>query len=156
MHSYAHVLSYLRSLPSTPERPEALPRAVQVGLQSPSRLESLLELCDEADFLGLEALSNLCRQEISRVQRTPTSTCLGGSGIFRGKTGSVRSFRTVVEQCQPQDVRSSELRTSTGSASVTTKSVTRDSSPDKDLLRERSKEKTGLRYEVGSPPPGWI
>lgn len=164
--SYTHVLAYLRTLPSIPEQPETLPRAVQqLGPQSPSRLESLLELCDEASYLGLEALYKLCCREINRVQRAPLPTCVGGT--LRGKTGSVRSFHTLVEQqCQPhQEVRPSELRASKGSSNARTpvKSATRESSSsssceNKDLLvvRERSRERRGRKYEVGSPPPGWI
>ncbi|KAG8218852.1 hypothetical protein J3R82DRAFT_4531 [Butyriboletus roseoflavus] len=156
---YTHVFAYLRS---PPEQPETLPRAVQLGSMSPSRLESLLELRDEASYLGLDELYALCCHEINRSHRSPLPTAAGR--MLRGKTGSVHSLRTLVEQCQPhQEAKLSELRVSKGNSSArTAKSATRESSSsssceNKDVsVRERSRQVKGSKYEMGSPPPGWI
>lgn len=138
-----------------------LPRAVQLGSTSPSRLESLLDLRDEASYLGLDELYALCCQEINRSHRSPLPTTAGR--MLRGKTGSVHSLRTLVEQCQPhQEAQPSELQVSKGNSSVRTKSATRESSSgssfeNKDVtIRERSRQVKGIKYEIESPPPGWI
>ncbi|KAF8558771.1 hypothetical protein OG21DRAFT_1493623 [Imleria badia] len=153
---YTHVLAYLRSAPSTPEHPEALPRALQLGSMSPSRLESLLELADEARYLGLAELEKLCAHELHRCQRAPLSTI--SDGMPRGQTtGSVHSFHTVVERCQSRQ----ELRASKGNSGSrrTAKGETREASSgssfeNKDVLRGR--QGRSVKYEVGSAPPGWI
>ncbi|KAF8195830.1 hypothetical protein K438DRAFT_1483943, partial [Mycena galopus ATCC 62051] len=60
---YVHILAYLRS-PRTSEGPELLPpRAARAGL------DSLLELRDEAAYLGLEDLHKLCVEEIRQQHR---------------------------------------------------------------------------------------
>jgi hypothetical protein len=160
---YAHVLAYLRSVPSTPQHPEALPRAVQAQLGSSLRLESLLELRDEASYLGLTELEKLCCHEIHRFQRSPLSTSAGGT-LTRGQTGSVHSFHTLVERCQSrQEVRPSEPRVSKGnSGGRTPTSGAREYSSgssfeNKDVLvRERGRRGKSIKHEVGSAPPGWI
>ncbi|KAH0840129.1 hypothetical protein J3R83DRAFT_1106 [Lanmaoa asiatica] len=160
--SYVHVLAYLRSLPGTPERPEVLPRAAQLGSMSPSRLESLLELRDEASYLGLVELYKLCCHEISRFHRSPLpTTSTAAAGVLRGKTGSVHSFRTVIEQCQPHpEVQPSELQpVSKGNGGArTAKFAFRDSGSsssceNKDVLVRQGR---GVKYEMRSPPVGWI
>ncbi|KAI0796686.1 hypothetical protein C8Q75DRAFT_741966 [Abortiporus biennis] len=69
---YAHILTYLRSPPSTADRPSVLPRAAHLNSSSSSRLEALLELRDEARYLGLEELYRLCTDEI-RLRNTPAN-----------------------------------------------------------------------------------
>lgn len=62
---YAHVLAYLRSTPGA--TPECIPRSVQYQQPTPAaRLESLIELRDEAAYLKLEALHRLCVDEIRK------------------------------------------------------------------------------------------
>ncbi|KAH6914850.1 hypothetical protein BKA70DRAFT_556616 [Coprinopsis sp. MPI-PUGE-AT-0042] len=62
---YAHILAYLRSTPGA--TPECIPRSVQHSQPTPAaRLESLIELRDEAAFLKLEALHRLCVDEIRK------------------------------------------------------------------------------------------
>ncbi|KAI6164912.1 hypothetical protein EDD17DRAFT_1775255 [Pisolithus thermaeus] len=63
---YAHILAYLRLLPSSPESPDVLPRAALLGSASRARLEALLELRDEASYLGLDELYKLCTHEINQ------------------------------------------------------------------------------------------
>ena len=61
---YAHILAYLRTLPSTPEHPAILPRPVQLTSTSSSRLDALLELRDEAKYLDLDEMYKLCTDEL--------------------------------------------------------------------------------------------
>ncbi|KAI9574470.1 hypothetical protein HD554DRAFT_2011261 [Boletus coccyginus] len=160
---YAHVLAYLRSLPSTPGHPEALPRAVQLlGSATSCRFESLLELCDEARYLGLAELEKLCCYEMHRFQRSLPST--SACGLPRGQTGSVHSSHTLVERCQSrQEVRPSEPQVPKGnSGGNTVRSAPRESSSgssfeNKDAaVREQTRQGRGFKHEAGPPPPGWI
>ncbi|KAG6378924.1 hypothetical protein JVT61DRAFT_13209 [Boletus reticuloceps] len=96
---YTHLLAYLRSAPSTPEHPETLPLAVQLGMSpSDSRLESLHELREEASYLGLVDLEMLCCHEIHRFQRVllPAFSTVGRLVARRGPCiRSERSSRDV-------------------------------------------------------------
>ena len=79
---YTHILAYLRT-PASPDQPGVLPRAVRLSHKCPpAKTETLLELRDEANFLGLEELSKLCAEELSKY--TPSSP---------SKSGSLRSFK---------------------------------------------------------------
>lgn len=64
--SYAHVLSYLRSSAASPTMPDTLPRNVklQTSTAGPSRFDALLDLRDEAAYLGLTALMKICNEEL--------------------------------------------------------------------------------------------
>lgn len=145
---YAHILAYLRSLPSSPENPEVLPRAALLGSASRARLEALLELRDEASYLGLDELYKLCTREINQRHSVfghshNTSSC----GV------SIRSLHTVVEQnSSVQDSRSSLLSNGTSKSGVLS-SVSHISG-----LRRRSASRTRRGSGVASepPPPGWI
>ncbi|PIL37133.1 hypothetical protein GSI_00825 [Ganoderma sinense ZZ0214-1] len=97
---YTHVLAYLRSLPS-PEHPATLPHAVRLN-GSPGRLEALLELRDEASYLGLEELHALCVDELRHRQPCPN---LGGLGLhMRGfSNASTKSLHTLRETSEPVD-----------------------------------------------------
>ncbi|KAF8450296.1 hypothetical protein L210DRAFT_3639436 [Boletus edulis BED1] len=160
---YTHLLAYLRSAPSTPEHSESLPLAVQLGTSpSDSRLESLHELREEASYLGLVDLDMLCCHEIHRFQRVLLPAFSTG-GTPRGKTGSVHSVRTVVEECQSRkEPVPSALPLLKCNGTYTTKSATREYSSGSSFenkhasVRERGRQRRGIKYEVGSPPPGWI
>ncbi|KDQ64556.1 hypothetical protein JAAARDRAFT_28201 [Jaapia argillacea MUCL 33604] len=99
--SYAHILNYLRSPSSSP----ILPRAVQLLPSLPrheasSRLDLLLELRDEARYLGLEELYKLCTEEIRLRQSfsLPNYTHThrrGGSNTSANGT-SIHSVQTLV------------------------------------------------------------
>lgn len=72
---YAHILAYLRT-PTDSSATVALPRAAQLTSASSSRLDSLLELRDEATYLGLDELVQLCTDELAargNLVRTPRS-----------------------------------------------------------------------------------
>lgn len=63
---YTHILAYLRTPPS-PDQPGVLPRAVRLSHNYlPARVETLLELRDEANFLNLQELVRLCTEEINK------------------------------------------------------------------------------------------
>ncbi|KAI6047132.1 hypothetical protein EDC04DRAFT_589126 [Pisolithus marmoratus] len=145
---YAHILSYLRSLPSSPEVPEVLPRAVHLGSASRAHLEALLELRDEASYLGLDELYGLCMHEINQRHSIFDHSRSASSCAM-----SIRSLHTVVEQnSSMQDSRSSQM------SNGTSKSGILSSVPHHLGLRGRSTG--GTRSESGvtskSPPPGWI
>jgi len=92
---YAHILSYLRSPPSTPENPALLPRAVQLSSSSSARLEALLELRDEARYLDLDELYKLCNDEIRLRTVRPAGLGLHVRGFSSASTTSLRSVTTL-------------------------------------------------------------
>lgn len=145
---YAHILAYLRSLPSSPENPEVLPRAAFLGSASRARLEALLELRDEASYLGLDELYKLCTHEINQRH-----SIFGHSRNASSCGVSIRSLHTVVEQnSSVRDSRSSQM------SNGTSKSGVLSSVPHHSGLRERSASRTRSESGVASksPPPGWI
>jgi hypothetical protein len=99
-YRYAHVLTYLRS-PTT--SPATLPRAAQLTTTSSSRLEALLELRDEAVFLGLDELAKLCADELAARHRARAASRMshartgsGASESAHSRTPSHDSTRTLV------------------------------------------------------------
>ncbi|KIJ70509.1 hypothetical protein HYDPIDRAFT_105258 [Hydnomerulius pinastri MD-312] len=155
---YAHILTYLRSLPGTPENPELLPHAVTLGSLSRSRLEALLELRDEASYLGLDELHKLCCAEVNQRQSVALSTHLRGASS--SSSASIHSLHTVIEQCQPnEDVRSSRVSSDTTRSGrfTATEAILRSPAPRLSSLRERSRTRNLQdRADSKSPPPGWI
>ncbi|KAI0771608.1 hypothetical protein BD413DRAFT_613112 [Trametes elegans] len=99
---YAHVLTYLRSPPATPESPGTLPHAARLN-GSLARLEALLELRDEACYLGLADLEKLCTDELRNRQATPSSLGLGlhMRGFSNSSSQSARSLHTLRERAEP-------------------------------------------------------
>ncbi|KAH9943457.1 uncharacterized protein BXZ73DRAFT_40786 [Epithele typhae] len=106
---YVHILSYLRSPPSTPGTPASLPHGVRLnGLCA--RMESLLELRDEACYLGLDELQKLCLDELRHRQASPAPAGMGLGLHMRGFSTSsasassrslpVHVFREASEQSQ--------------------------------------------------------
>jgi hypothetical protein len=85
-------MAYLRSAPSTPECPTMLPHAVQLISSSTSRLEALLDLRDEASYLDLDELQQLCNAEIRHRESIFSHTQVGSSGSDRS-LHSVHTFR---------------------------------------------------------------
>ncbi|KZT74370.1 hypothetical protein DAEQUDRAFT_742558 [Daedalea quercina L-15889] len=132
---YAHILSYLRSPPSTPENPAVLPRAVQLTGSSTSRLEALLELRDEARYLDLDELYKLCNDELRLRQARPFPGPLGLHirGLSNASSASLRSVTTLRDIAEDDAGKVEE----TQRGRPTTK-----------------KEAVGLRRP--NPQPGWI
>ena len=94
---YAHILSYLRTPLSTPEHPAVIPRAVQLGSSSRARLEALLELRDEANYLGLEELFKLCNDQLCS-RRSEVHQARGSVS----SAASIHSLHTVQEDIKPR------------------------------------------------------
>lgn len=101
--SYDHILAYLRSPPTTADHVASLPHAVQLHAATPARLEALLMLRDEAAYLGLSELVELCSAELRRnpnvyltqLMRTPSHVHTHSRGASHG---SMRSMGTVRER----------------------------------------------------------
>ena len=98
---YAHILTYLRSPAAASEHSPTLPHAARLNGSS-ARLEALLELRDEASYLGLEELHRLCVDELRHRQPSPS---LGGLGLhMRGfSNASNKSLHTLRETPEPID-----------------------------------------------------
>ncbi|KAF9464499.1 hypothetical protein BDZ94DRAFT_1256587 [Collybia nuda] len=160
---YVHILNYLRASLSTPEAIEILPRGTQLQSSSHQRLESLLDLRDEAAYLGLDGLHKLCIDELRlrhgpRLHARGHSTSTGGSA--QSMHASVYSLHTLLERVE-SDMRS-ENHDSDASDSKAGKDSSNEmgsmKSPPTPLswtgpLRERSQ---GRHSPSRSPPAGWI
>jgi hypothetical protein len=102
-YRYDHILAYLRSPPSTVDHVASLPHAVQLHAATPARLEALLILRDEAAYLGLSELVELCSAELRRnpnvyltqLMRTPSHVHAHSRGASHG---SIRSMGTLRER----------------------------------------------------------
>ncbi|KAF9009014.1 hypothetical protein BDQ17DRAFT_1236649 [Cyathus striatus] len=106
---YVHILNYLRSPIATTEYPEILPRACSYVLLKYS-FEALIELRDEAAYLGLEDLHRLCNEEI-RLRHGARLHTRGNSntstaGSVHSLHASVYSLHTLLERVET-DIRSS-------------------------------------------------
>ncbi|KAF7355366.1 hypothetical protein MSAN_01453200 [Mycena sanguinolenta] len=91
---YPYILGYLRS-PRTSGGPEVLPpRVVRAGL------DSLLELRDEAAYLGLDDLHKLCVEEIRQQYRARPRSTRGQSsvGSIHSVHPSISSVHTLLDQ----------------------------------------------------------
>ncbi|RXW24723.1 hypothetical protein EST38_g1160 [Candolleomyces aberdarensis] len=113
---YAHILSYLRSNPGTPENPEVIPRAVLYNSPSQaSRLESLIELRDEAAYLNLENLHKMCSDEMVRMRHAPPPKMHARGNSLSGSSGptsmvqslraSVYTLHTLLERAETDGVQ---------------------------------------------------
>jgi hypothetical protein len=129
-HRYDHILTYLRSPPTTVDHVASLPYAVQLHAATPARIEALLVLRDEATYLGLSELVELCTAELrrnpnvhlSQLTRTPSHVHTHTRGLSSGSMRSMRSMGTLRERDENDtgadaDIGSnSTSRDSTGSA----------------------------------------
>lgn len=112
---YAHILSYLRTPLFIPEHPAIIPRAVQLASSSRARLEALLELRDEASYLGLDELFKLCNEEICNRH----STAIHARAGSMSSSASIHSLHTVQEGGEPGEMGRSSSRSSGRSTRVT-------------------------------------
>jgi hypothetical protein len=158
-------MAYLRSAPSTPEHPTIIPRAVQLIFSSSSRLEALLELRDEASYLGLDELQQLCNAEIRHRESMLSHTHVGSTG----SGPSVQSLHTFRDRPSSESHGADEFTVGARRDSI----VTHKSAPqERDGARSmapvapapaashsRSRSRTvPLRSPpiCAVPPPGWI
>ncbi|KAK7061775.1 hypothetical protein R3P38DRAFT_2493523 [Favolaschia claudopus] len=147
---YVHILTYLRS-PRVSEGPEVLPpRAARAGL------DSLLELRDEAAYLGLEDLHKLCVEQIRQQQQRPrlrTAREHSSAGSIHSLHASVSSLQTMLERVERHHSRSmsKESVAEMGKPSPPTRS------PPTPESWVSKKITSSLRQgSIRSPPAGWI
>ncbi|KAI9467011.1 hypothetical protein BJY52DRAFT_1208523 [Lactarius psammicola] len=121
---YDHILAYLRSPPSTINHLASLPPALQLNAGSPARLEALLALRDEAAYLDLPELVQLCVAELRRNSnghppqhsRTPSHVLAHTRGASNGSMRSMDTLREYDERDADTGSTSSTGRDSIGSA----------------------------------------
>ncbi|KAG6811310.1 hypothetical protein H0H92_008022 [Tricholoma furcatifolium] len=156
---YPHILGYLRSPLASPDVPECLPRGISM-MSSSHRLESLLELRDEAAYLGLEGLHKMAVDEI-RNRHGPRLHTRGASAstLAHSLCASVYSLQAPLERVegdiQPgvRDSRSSESR------SVKEDSIGRISPrslPTPESWHEPGQREGGHSPAPNPPSAGWI
>ncbi|KAG6857109.1 hypothetical protein H0H87_009670 [Tephrocybe sp. NHM501043] len=146
---YTHIFNYLRSLPGSSDAPETLPRSVQM-LPSHQRLEGLLELRDEAAYLGLDGLHKLCVDEI-RMRHAHRLHSRGQSS-----SSLAQSLHVLLERVEsdmhpsPRDSRSSHSR-STKEGSVDMRSP-----PTPESWNGSSRVQHSPAPARSPPAAGWI
>ncbi|RDX55597.1 hypothetical protein OH76DRAFT_1468827 [Lentinus brumalis] len=170
---YAHILTYLRSPVSTSEAPAILPHGARLN-GSTSRLEALLELRDEAAYLGLEELQKLCTDELRHRHPSPSGS-LNGLGLhMRGfSNASSKSLHTLRETPEPpaeSEVKSIQrksddsgfassgagTRKSGGSAEADAPWPSPGSLKERVALKEASANKDGFSTLKARPTGPWI
>ncbi|KAI0638169.1 hypothetical protein C8Q77DRAFT_1153838 [Trametes polyzona] len=175
---YAHILTYLRSPHSTPGSPATVPHAARLNGSS-ARLEALLELRDEACYLGLDELERICNDELRHHrQATPSSLGLGlhMRGFSNASNHSARSLHTLRERAEPGEVDGLDkaaLRKSDDSGFASGEAGARRSGSSAELdgpwpsppaltqrtqalLREKSPRKDGFSSLKAKPTGEWI
>jgi hypothetical protein len=160
---YSHILTHLRSSLASPDAPDTLPRAAHLQSSSQSRLEALIELRDEAAYLGLDGLHKLCTDEL-RHRHGPRLHTRGHSA---SSAGSVHSLRASVHSLHAllgrveNDLRSNQPDSKAADEKSIIKDMTNEvavRSPPTPLSwnghgRARSQSR---QSSVRSPPAGWI
>ncbi|KAI0750699.1 hypothetical protein C8Q80DRAFT_1099343 [Daedaleopsis nitida] len=167
---YAHILTYLRSPTSTPDSSAILPHGARLN-GCASRVEALIELHDEAAYLGLEELQRLCADELRHRQPSPPG--LGGLGLhMRGlSNGSSKSLHTLREAVEPiEPVVKAAQRNSDDSGFASTGAGTRKSGGSSEpeapwpsppglkerAVLERSPKKNHAATLKAKPTGAWI
>ncbi|KAI9448038.1 hypothetical protein H4582DRAFT_2124209 [Lactarius indigo] len=121
---YDHILAYLRSSPTTIDNVASLPPALQLYAGSSGRLEALIALRDEAAYLDLPELVQLCVTELRRNSnghppqhsRTPSHVLAHTRGPSNGSVRSMDTLREYDERDADTGSTSSTGRDSVGSA----------------------------------------
>lgn len=132
---YAHILTYLRSGSNTPGM---LPRAASLALSAdPIRVEALCELRDEARYLELTELVELCEKELRarapKLKHTASSSSLREYKFGSGSDGT-------------------GARISSGSEGIESRlKEYKFGNPAVESLREEEGEEDGSGFE--GPPP---
>ncbi|KAI0650794.1 hypothetical protein C8Q79DRAFT_998560 [Trametes meyenii] len=145
---YAHILAYLRSPHSSSDSPTPLPHAARLN-GTAARFDALVDLRDEAAYLGLAELQSLCTDELRNHQhqhqphRTGTHAhAPGGLGLglhMRGFSNasnhSTRSLHTLRERAEPAENEGGDRRSDdSGFASGETGTRRSGSSGELDVL----------------------
>ncbi|KAG1866554.1 hypothetical protein DFJ58DRAFT_769738 [Suillus subalutaceus] len=145
---YVYILSYLRTPLFTSEHPAIIPRAVQLASSSRARLEALLELRDEANYLGLDELFRLCNDEICS-RRSTASHARAGS---MSSSASIHSLHTVQEGGEPHDMGRSSSRSSGKSTRGTPSSAAAPRERSQDRVEYRANTPNSRKHAITS----WI
>ncbi|TFK23256.1 hypothetical protein FA15DRAFT_757368 [Coprinopsis marcescibilis] len=168
---YTHILSYLRSNPATPEYPEYIPRAVLYQQLAHARLESLIELRDEAAYLRLEGLHKMCVDEIRKLH-APKMHVRGNSVSSHSVSAqsmqaSISTLQTLLERVEtdarssshslplPHDNRIKERDNSMSDQSSTPSSRGPPTPQSWESGHTRNRSLPTQR-SLKSPPVGWI
>jgi hypothetical protein len=164
-------MAYLRSAPSTPECPAILPHAVQLISSSTSRLEALLELRDEASYLDLDELQQLCNAEIRHRESIFSHTRVGSDRSLHsvhtherpvsepdrsnGPSHETHRDSIVTHRSAPNERGSVAAR----STEKIVQPSTSASAPSNSRNRSRHWQRTAPPFSPtlrATPPPGWI
>ncbi|TFK43479.1 hypothetical protein BDQ12DRAFT_731497 [Crucibulum laeve] len=168
---YTYILNYLRSPVGSLECPEILPRGVQLHSSSHARLDSLIELRDEAAYLKLDDLHKMCTDEI-RLRHGPRFHTRGNSststaGSVHSLHASVYSLHTLLERVE-SDIRSSTSNHRGSDPCDSNHQGGKDSTSDVVTIPARSpptpqswegprrNRSRGRHSPSRSPPAGWI
>ncbi|KAH9482708.1 hypothetical protein JR316_0004808 [Psilocybe cubensis] len=172
---YSHILSYLRT-PLIEGQAEVLPRALQLhsSLSTQARLESLIEVRDEAAFLNLDGLHKLCSDEI-RLRYGPRLHTRGNSSgsnhSIHSLHASIYSLHTLLERIEPDlavmspsevtpPATASSKKSTSPEEAFPTKSPPTPQSWDGPRLEQRTQSRLSQhsqgRQSQSSPPAGWI
>lgn len=145
---YVHILSYLRTPLFTSEHPAIIPRAVQLASSSRARLEALLELRDEAGYLGLDELFKLCNEEICNRR----STAIHARAGSMSSSASVHSLHTVQEGGEPHDMG----RPSSRSSGKSTRATPLPAVAPRERSRDRGENRANTPNSRQSAITSWI
>ena len=160
---YDHILAYLRSPPTTADHVAALPHAVQLHAATPARLEALLALRDEAVYLDLPELAQLCATELRRypnfhaaqLSRTSSSSHVVVAQHTRGQStsSSMRSMDTLREHDE-DNAEAEAAAAAADAADIASTSTGRDSfGSAKSAGSARGRGRTRNTPQPPPPPP---
>jgi len=162
-------MAYLRSAPSTPECPAILPHAVQLISSSTSRLEALLELRDEASYLDLDELQQLCNAEIRHRESIFSHTRVGSDRslhsvhTFHERPASEPDANGPSNETHRDSIvthRSAPNERGSVTARSTDKIVQPSTfAPSNSRSRSHHRQRTAPPLSPtlrATPPPGWI
>jgi hypothetical protein len=162
--SYSHILSYLRCPSHSSQGPDCLPRNVKLQTCVPSRLDALLDLRDEACYLGLENLFRLCTDEL-RQRLSSQSNQNSRRNTSQSSLHSLNLLNHPLKptvECSPPDERGEEWDARQGSGEQAGSPTTeRNSSLDEPgrilmtpLSMHRRSDDSG--DHIGSMDPGYL
>lgn len=150
-----------------------LPRALQLNASTSAqtRLESLIEVRDEAAFLNLEGLHKLCSDEI-RLRYGPRLHTRGNSSSamsIHSLRASIYSLHTLLERVET-DIEATSIPPLSADTPTISSAKVKPSSPiettfparspptpqswEGPRLDERSQSRSSMKRQT--PPAGWI
>jgi len=168
---YAHILNYLRT-PVMPGSSDSLPRSLRLAgsPNTASTLDALIDVREEAAFLGLDSLYRLCSDEIRQRYSPKPMHARGNSSSNVNVHNSTHSLHTLVERAEtPLNTLSSSSTGSTGSAPAKLKPQRMNTDPKGPVpvpavvqpehhvsLHKKANASVSSLAALASPPPGWI